>query len=135
MVRTERNLKESCCRLLSAGVAAIADVVNGGDGEGTGNRIEHYFHQMDHRGDLFWRQLIEQLPGVPYIGAHLVPHYTMGYRMIRVNKQREERRLKAGGSHDWLPHGAAAATKMGARSEAPTRMSALRAWKPAPRGL
>jgi hypothetical protein len=113
MVRTERNLKESCCRLLSAGVAAIADVVNGGAGEGTGNRIEHYLHQMDHRGNLIGRQLIEQLPGVLYIGAHLGPHYTMAYRMIRVHKQREERRLKAGGNHDWLPRGAAERNQAG----------------------
>src|ERR1017187_4156247 len=33
------------------------------------------------------------------------------------------------------PQSGGAATKMGARPEAPTRMSALRAWKPAPRGL
>src|ERR1039457_3904625 len=33
------------------------------------------------------------------------------------------------------PQSSGAATKMGARPEAPTRMSALRAWKPAPRGL
>jgi hypothetical protein len=49
-------------------------VVNGGIGEGAGDRIEHYFHHMDHRGDLIGRQMIEQLPGVFYIGVHIWPH-------------------------------------------------------------
>lgn len=35
-------------------------VIDGGVGEGAGNRIEHYLHRMDHRSDLIGRQLVEQ---------------------------------------------------------------------------
>jgi hypothetical protein len=38
--------------------------------QSAGDRIEHYFHQVDRGGHLIGRQMIEQLPGVLYIGVH-----------------------------------------------------------------
>jgi hypothetical protein len=65
-------------------------IVNRSVGESARNRIEHDFHQMDHSGDLIGRQVIQQLPGVLYIGVHVWPHrwrkarpYAVCYRIIR----------------------------------------------------